>query len=133
MSTAEAKESPFQTVKVLEGGMDQRGSIEARAESTCGPARIGSGLEMAAQAASGPRQPEPAPLGEAAFHGLAGRIVHRIEPHSEADPAAILVQLLIAFGNLVGRLAENDRLQVGSPGSRQNAPHQCDHRHRLLG
>jgi len=103
MSTAEAKESPFQTVKVLEGGMDQRGSIEARAESTCGPARIGSGLEMAAQAASGPRQPEPAPLGEAAFHGLAGRIVHRIEPHSEADPAAILVQLLIAFGNLVGR------------------------------
>ena len=26
-----------------------------------------------------------------------------IEPHTEADPAAVLVQLLVAFGNVVGR------------------------------
>lgn len=51
-----------------------------------------------------PRSPdELEPLGEAAFHGLAGEIVREIEPHSEADPAAILVQFLAAFGNAVGR------------------------------
>ena len=44
----------------------------------------------------------PAPLEEAAFHGLAGEIVRRIEPHTEADPAALLFQFLAAFGNLIG-------------------------------
>ena len=39
----------------------------------------------------------------AAFHGLAGTIIQKIEPHTEADPAAMLVQLLIASGNCVGR------------------------------
>jgi hypothetical protein len=47
----------------------------------------------------------PAPLPEAAFHGLAGEIVHVIEPQSEADPAALLVQILVAFGNIIGRSA----------------------------
>lgn len=51
-----------------------------------------------------PRSPEELePLGEDAFHGLAGEIVREIEPHSEADPAAILVQFIAAFGNAVGR------------------------------
>lgn len=45
----------------------------------------------------------PAPLAEAAYHGLAGEIVRLIEPHTEADPAALLLQLLTAFGNVVGR------------------------------
>jgi Protein of unknown function (DUF3987) len=44
----------------------------------------------------------PEPLGPAAFHGLAGEIVRRTEPHTEADPAALLFQLLAAFGNLIG-------------------------------
>ncbi len=48
-------------------------------------------------------RPYPQPLGEAAWHGIAGRFVRTIEPHSEADPAAILVQFLIAIGNLIGR------------------------------
>lgn len=42
-------------------------------------------------------------LDDGAFHGLAGTIIRKIEPHTEADPAAMLVQLLIAFGNCVGR------------------------------
>ena len=50
-----------------------------------------------------PGKNEPAPLEEAAFHGLAGQIVRKIEPHTEADPAAMLIQLLVAFGNCVGR------------------------------
>lgn len=55
----------------------------------------------------------PEPLAEEAYHGLAGEIVRTIEPHSEADPAGILIQLLIAFGNVVGRephfIVEADR------------------------
>jgi hypothetical protein len=47
--------------------------------------------------------PWPDPPAEEAFYGLAGRIVHLIEPASEADPAALLIQVLVAFGNAVGR------------------------------
>ena len=42
---------------------------------------------------------------DAAFYGLAGEIVRRIEPHSEADPFALLIQILAAFGNCAGRAA----------------------------
>ena len=45
----------------------------------------------------------PAPPGHAAYHGLPGQIVARIAPHTEADPAAILVQLLVCCGALIGR------------------------------
>jgi Bifunctional DNA primase/polymerase, N-terminal len=41
-------------------------------------------------------------LPAAALFGLAGDIVRTVEPHSEADPAAILIQALTAVGNLVG-------------------------------
>jgi hypothetical protein len=41
-------------------------------------------------------------LSEAALHGLAGLVVRTMAPHTEADPAAILLQFLAAFGNLVG-------------------------------
>lgn len=52
--------------------------------------------------------PEPAPwpiLDQDALHGLAGEIVRTIEPETEADPAAILAQLLVSFGNMIGRQA----------------------------
>ena len=45
----------------------------------------------------------PEPLDEKAFQGLIGNIVKTVEPHSEADPAALLVQTATAFGNLIGR------------------------------
>ena len=51
-------------------------------------------------------EPPPAPehpiLGDAALHGLAGLAVRTLAPHTEAHPAAILLQLLAAFGNIVG-------------------------------
>ena len=67
----------------------------------------------------GTADPEPSPLPtlaaspeavwpEAApemFHGLAGDIVRLIEPHTEADPVALLVQFLTAFGSAIGRSA----------------------------
>jgi hypothetical protein len=40
-----------------------------------------------------------------ALYGLVGRIVREIEPNTEADPAAILVQLLVAFGNVIDNSA----------------------------
>ena len=49
--------------------------------------------------------PWPQPLAEEAFSGLAGDIVRTIEPHTEADPAALMIQLLATFGNVVGRKA----------------------------
>ena len=47
----------------------------------------------------------PAPIHRAAFHGPAGELVRLVEPHSEADPVAVLVQTLVMFGNCIGRTA----------------------------
>ena len=65
------------------------------------------------EAAHGGTRPTPVPtvlapdwpkaLEPEAFHGIAGEVVQMIEPHTEADPAALLLQFLVAFGNLVGR------------------------------
>jgi hypothetical protein len=43
------------------------------------------------------------PMAEAAYQGLAGEFVRLIEPHTEADPVALLAQFLTAFGNVIGR------------------------------
>src|SRR5215471_11309083 len=45
----------------------------------------------------------PKPANSAAYHGLAGEIIERIEPHTEADPDVMLSVFLIQFGNLIGR------------------------------
>jgi hypothetical protein len=42
-------------------------------------------------------------LDEAAYYGIAGEIVRTIIPHTEADPAAILIQVLTLAGNAIGR------------------------------
>ena len=52
-----------------------------------------------------PRSDWPTPLSEAAFHGVAGELVRLISPHSEADEAALLFQLLTFVGNVTGRYA----------------------------
>ncbi len=55
----------------------------------------------------------PDPVAEVAFHGPLGDLVRAIEPHTEADPVALLIQGLVLFGNVIGRgpyfLAESDR------------------------
>ena len=40
-------------------------------------------------------------LHEDALQGLAGRLVRAIAPHTEADPVAVLINLLIGFGNVI--------------------------------
>ena len=46
--------------------------------------------------------PWPDPPEAPAFHGLAGRVVAAIMPHTEADPVAVLGQFLVGFGCAVG-------------------------------
>jgi hypothetical protein len=45
----------------------------------------------------------PEPPAPAAYQGLAGMVVEAVAPHTEADPVAILAQLLVAAGAMVGR------------------------------
>jgi hypothetical protein len=49
--------------------------------------------------------PWPDPVGAEGLYGLAGRVVSGIMPFSEADPAAVLINFLIGFGNLIDRTA----------------------------
>lgn len=50
-------------------------------------------------------------MGDAAYHGVAGELVGLIDPHTEADPVATLMQFLIAFGSAAGR---NIHFQIGA-------------------
>ena len=49
--------------------------------------------------------PEWPRLDPAALYGVLGDIVRAIEPHTEADPSALLIQLFAAFGSIAGRSA----------------------------
>ena len=55
----------------------------------------------------------PAPLSKQARFGFAGEILRILEPHTEADPAALLIQLHVALGTVIDRgphfRAEADR------------------------
>src|SRR6266853_768373 len=59
----------------------------------------------------------PAPPDQAAFSGPAGEIVAALSPHTEADPVAILVSLLVGFGSLVG---SEPHYRVGHTAHRTN-------------
>jgi hypothetical protein len=47
----------------------------------------------------------PKDMGEDAYHGLAGRFIRLVEPHTEADPNWMLVLFLTYAGNIFGRNA----------------------------
>jgi hypothetical protein len=47
----------------------------------------------------------PHAVGPAAYHGPAGDFVRLVEPHTEADPVGLLLQLLTMFGSAAGRSA----------------------------
>jgi len=46
--------------------------------------------------------PEKPMLSGVALHGLAGDVIGKLDPHTEASNAALLVQLLIRFGTQIG-------------------------------
>jgi hypothetical protein len=84
----------------------------------------------------------PAPPDQAVYHELLGEIVQRIAPHTEADPIAILTQLLVAFGAAVGRgaffqveatrHAPNEFMLLVGDSSRARKGSSWDHVRRLL-
>jgi hypothetical protein len=47
----------------------------------------------------------PDPPEDAAFYGFAGEIVRTIEPHTESSRVALLIQVLVCFGSMIGRTA----------------------------
>lgn len=47
--------------------------------------------------------PWPKPINQAGMYGIAGEFVRLVEPHTEADPNAILLAFLTFAGNLIGR------------------------------
>ena len=78
-----------------------RHEVEALAEATTGPAPPTEPNPTAGPSADDWPDP-PAPE---ALHGLTGEFVRAVEPHTEADAAALLVSFLLAAGNLIGRTA----------------------------
>jgi len=81
---------------------------EARARSWTDAEReaYGRGLIAADEArkrAQAANDSWPSPIAAEALHGIAGEFVRMVEPNTEADPVAILIQFLVAFGAFVGR------------------------------
>jgi hypothetical protein len=85
------------TLSDIQRRMEELASIQQRLDT-----------QTQLQSRPAPRTPPPpsAPpnptLREAALYGVAGMAVRALAPHTEAHPAAILLQLLAAFGNAVG-------------------------------
>ena len=69
-----------------------------------GGAEYGAGAEAgAADDAQYDAVPWPDPMNEAALHGITGDFVRMVDPTTEADPVAVLLSFLAAFGAVVGR------------------------------
>jgi hypothetical protein len=82
------------------GGAESAESDQRSAE-TANPA---AGRDLwSLKTLSAPTGGEPWPtLDPAAYHGIAGRVVRTLEPHTEADPASLLLTFLTAAGNIIG-------------------------------
>ncbi|MGI6154164.1 MAG: DUF3987 domain-containing protein [Christensenellaceae bacterium] len=52
-----------------------------------------------------PPVPQPPKIDPVAFYGLAGNFVKLVEPETESDPVALLIQFLTFYGNAIGRTA----------------------------
>jgi hypothetical protein len=77
---------------------------ERRFEPDDPPASNGKGNGHAGTASkSTPAGDDWPVLGDAAYYGLAGKVVRTLLPETEASPTALLLQYLASFGNMVGR------------------------------
>jgi hypothetical protein len=85
----------------------------------------------------------PKPPRDAALHGPAGEFVQRTAPHTEADPMALLLQFLVAFGAAAGRQARytveatdhhlNEFVILVGPSGKGRKGSSWDHVETLLG
>ncbi|MDP9457130.1 MAG: RepB family DNA primase, partial [Actinomycetota bacterium] len=62
-------------------------------------------------------KPEWPKMNEAAYRGLFGEVVELVEPHTEADPVAVLVSQIVAFGSAMGR---GPYVEIGATKHRTN-------------
>lgn len=92
--------SDWNDVHRAEGLDAVRASIDGAREADPEPVEV---VQSSTEANPTDPAPWPAPLAKEAYHGVVGEIVDLIEPQTEADPAAILLQTLVAFGATVGR------------------------------
>jgi hypothetical protein len=83
-----------------------RGALLAENAEKCIPplaeAEVASVARSIARYEPQPKATWPEALASEAFQGLAGEFVALVEPHSEADPAGLLVQFLVGVGNTTG-------------------------------
>lgn len=84
-----------------------RATLEARAAETA-VADVAAPDEGQPEGGDNPfRASRASPAGpelpDEALHGVAGAFVAAVMPSTEADPAAILLQVLVGFGNMAGR------------------------------
>lgn len=73
----------------------------AEAKQTAGDSARAAGMDQAANWTIVSEWPRP--IGPAGYHGILGDIVRMLEPGTEADTNGLLLQLLAAVGNMVGR------------------------------
>jgi hypothetical protein len=97
---AEATGRSTDEVHKLLADHDAECATSATSATSGPPPRVTAHLALSAQ-----RQDAGEPrltLDPAASHGLAGRVVATLGPHTEADDGALLLTFLAAFGNAVG-------------------------------
>lgn len=96
----------FRAYAILEHAGDFGEAARVLAEAGYGERAADPPRSATAEPAAASGAPDadwPAPLGEAAFYGPLGRLVLELAPHTEADPAGLLLQALTFFGSLLGR------------------------------
>jgi hypothetical protein len=85
------------------GERERAGHARSRAPETEATTRDACVLEAAAVSAPVPPAEAWPVLDDAAHQGVAGEVVRLLDPHTEADPVALLATFLSEFGCLLGR------------------------------
>lgn len=107
---------------LLPEGYKTQGDLEAEKEAAepkkkrKGGDEISQGIPREEDDPFAGLRPWPSPPAPAVWHGIIGEIVRQIEPHTEADPVAVLGQLLVMLGNVIGRVPrwETDGVSHGT-------------------
>jgi hypothetical protein len=82
------------------GALVGRGTAAPTREETDGRPRE---RWISSHSSLSPRSQWPNAPTNGVYHGTLGELVEILDPHTEADPIAILTQLLVSFGNAIGR------------------------------
>lgn len=92
------------SINALFGMFDDADPIwRRRYQEQSGQPKAASGSASTSGSQGSEDRPWPSPMSPAAFRGLAGDFVRLVEDETEADRHALLVQMLVFFGNCIGR------------------------------